>query len=162
MSEENGTFICELKIERDLYLRKLKQLKIKSLSSLQSCLLEASRVIIKEIRRFFISMYWDKWLILHHNFWCFKYLLLRFRLFFIYCQDAPYLFILFRSWQLASVYTITEHRNFLRQDHLYNVLTLGMILSQRISMFFDSVNTGELPTSECNRWMGGISKVYVM
>ena len=37
-------------------------------------------------------------------------------------------------------------------DSLYNVLTLGMsTFSQEMFMYFDSVNNGELPTSECNQ-----------
>ena len=31
-----------------------------------------------------------------------------------------------------------------------------------MSRHFDSVNTGELPTSECNQWMTGILKIYEM
>ena len=54
-------------------------------------------------------------------------------------------------------------RHSLRTDTLYNVLTWGMtIFSQQMSPYFDSVNTGELPTSECNQWMRGILKVYEM
>ena len=54
-------------------------------------------------------------------------------------------------------------RHSLRNDTLYNVLTLGMTnFSQEMSRHFDSVNTGELPTSECNQWMKGILKVYEM
>ena len=36
------------------------------------------------------------------------------------------------------------------------------IFSQRMSMFFDSVNTGELPTSECNQLVRSILTVYEM
>ena len=100
---------------------------------------------------------------MRHNFRCFKYLLLRFCLHFIYSQDAPHLLIRLRSWQLPSVYTIKIHRHSLRNDTLYNVLTLGMTtFSQEMSRHFDSVNTGELPTSECNQWMKGILKVDEM
>ena len=31
---------------------------------------------------------------------------------------------------------------------------------QEMSSHFDSVNTGELPISECNQWMKGILKVH--
>ena len=34
--------------------------------------------------------------------------------------------------------------------------TLTTTFSYRMSRHFDSVNTGELPTSECNQWMTGI------
>ena len=54
-------------------------------------------------------------------------------------------------------------RHSLRIDTFYNVLTLGMTtFSQEMSRHFDSVNTGELPTSEYNEWMRGILKVYEM
>ena len=40
----------------------------------------------------------------------------------------------------------------LKNDTLYKVLTLGMTtFSEEMSPYFDSVNTGEQPTSECNQ-----------
>ena len=88
---------------------------------------------------------------MHHNFRCFKYLL-RFCLHFIYFQYVPHLLITLRSWQLPSVYTIKMRRLSLKNDTLYNVLTLGMTtFFQEMSPHFDSVNTGELPTSEWNQ-----------
>ena len=129
-----------------------KQKLLKNLSSLQRCLFETSRIIIIEVRRFCISMYSERRLILHHNFRSFKYLPIRFCLQSICCPEAPHLLITLRSGQLPSVYNIEEHRNSLMHDHLCNVLTLRMItFSQGISMYFGSVNTGELPTSECNQ-----------
>ena len=63
-----------------------------------------------------------------------------------------HLLITLRSWLLASVYTIKMRIHFLRNDTLYNVLSLGLTtFSQEMSPHFDSVNTGELPTSECNQ-----------
>ena len=62
-----------------------KQKFLRILSSLKWCLFETSRINIIEVRRFCTSMYWDRRLILRHNFRCFKYLLLRFCLHFIYC-----------------------------------------------------------------------------
>ena len=70
----------------------------------------------------------------------------------VYCQDTPHLLIAHRSGQLPSLYTIKIRRHSLRNDTLYNVLTLGMTtFSQEMSPYFDSVKTGELPTSECNQ-----------
>ena len=51
-----------------------------------------------------------------------------------------------------NVYTIKIRRHSLKNDTLFNVLTLGMTtFPQEMSLHFDSVNTGELPTSECNQ-----------
>ena len=69
-------------------------------------------------------MYYDRRLILRHNFRCFKYFLLRFCLHFIYFQDARHPLITLRGWQLPNVYTIKMARHSLRNDTLY-VLTLG-------------------------------------
>ena len=137
VSKKKRTF-CEL-MESYIYLRNTqKQLKITSygrtkfffriLSNLQWCLFETSRIIIIEVRKFCISMYEDGRLILHHNFQCFKYLLLRFCLRFVYCQEARHLLSTLRSWQLPCVYTTIEDRHYLRDDHLYNIIILGMKL----------------------------------
>ena len=62
VSEKKGTFICEIVMERYIYLRNSqKQLKITNyvrnksfriLSSLQWCLFETSRIIIIEVTDF--------------------------------------------------------------------------------------------------------------
>ena len=61
VSEKKGTFICELIVERYIYLRNTqKQLKITNYgrnksfleSSLQWCLFETFRIIIIEVRDF--------------------------------------------------------------------------------------------------------------
>ena len=100
---------------------------------------------------------------MRHNFQCFKYFLFRYCLYFKYFQNAPHPLITLRRWQLPSVYTIKMANHSLRNDTLYNVLTLEMTtFSQEMSRHFDSVNTGELPASESNQWMTGILKIYEM
>ena len=50
----------------------------------------------------------------------FKYPPLRFCLHIKYCQDVSHLLITLRSGQLPSVYTLKEHRHYLRHDNFLN------------------------------------------
>ena len=84
-------------------------------------------------------------LILHDSFRCYNYLLLGFCLRFMYCQDTPHLLIALTSGQLSSIYTGNEHGQFLRIIIIFNFITLQNNFSQGLSVFFGSVNTGELP-----------------
>ena len=52
-------------------------------------------------------------------------------------------------------------RHFLRKrSHSQSLYVVKGVIFQRMSRHIDSVNTGELPTSECNQQMKGISTVY--
>ena len=52
---------------------------------------------------------------------------------------------------------------FSKKSHPLQRINIGMTtFSSRMSRHFDSVNTGELPASECNQWMTGILKIYEM
>ena len=138
VSEKNGTFFCDYTLERYIYLLAqyskptenhkfwLKQWLLCFLFSLQWCSFETSRIFIVEVR-FCIYMFQDRSLNLHHNFRYFRYLLLSFCLQFIYCQDALHPPVTIRSWQLRSIYTIKQQRFSLKNEILYNILTMRMV-----------------------------------
>ena len=97
-----GTFLCETIMEptytcvipKNTENHKLwsKQKSLRILSSLRWCLFETFRIFVIEVSRLCIYMYQDKRLILYHNFRCFKYLLLRFCLHFIYCPKMTLIY----------------------------------------------------------------------
>ena len=83
----------------------------------------------------FYDQYYRSWEILHlfvlrqevdfaSKLSMFQVPLLRFCLYFVYCQDAPHLLITLRSRQLPSVYTIKMRRHFLKKVVIPNVNTL--------------------------------------
>ena len=136
VSEKNGIFICELIMERYIYLRNShNQLKITSYSRnksfLEFCLVynclcvKLLRSLLQKLGDFAsLCIKIGGWFCIT-TFECFKYLLLPFCLHSIYCQDAaPHLLITLRSWQLPSVYIIHMRRHSLRKSNHPNVNTL--------------------------------------
>ena len=95
---------------------------------------------------------------MHHNFRCSKYLPLRFFHFclhFIYSEGAPHLLPL-GSWQLPSVYIIKEHRHCVKNETLYNVVTLRMRMKLFLGECLCSLIVWTLRSSQLlsvtNRW----------
>ena len=107
-------------------------------------------------------MFEDLNLVLRHNFFrCFKCLLFRFCQHFMYCQDASNLLITLASWQLPSVFTFASTSRLLEKlQPLQRIKIENDVISRIISIFIENVNTGELPTCDCNQYMGGILTVY--
>ena len=131
LSEKNGTFICELILERYVYMLKTQnQLKITSYGPYNSfiefypayngvCWIDTSGIMNIEVRRF-LSICTAMGGSFCIETFGFTYLLLRFCLLFIYWQDAPHQLITLRNWQLPSIYTFKEHRHPWRTKTIYN------------------------------------------